>query len=382
MEPDLEDYKQLTTDDEDVSDEDSIHSEDSVQAEEPKILLEVLSPGGARLVFLLVYACCAIAIVQYSLAARATKATATTLSGQNLDVISQDDSTVWLARFPALGDVQGNVALRVIYPNQTAVHDPNATAADDNATKDDDANGCALLFFELPKQFRSTVLPSIRTHILASNAACAVYVHTYNVSMITTHRNGEHAAPIFAAEVRAFTSNVIMDSMEAFPHDLAWFRRHNHIWQKAESMDNMVKQWHSIERVWGSMRAAEQRRGREYARVGLFRLDVVYKTDIRLDDGERAVIPDFGHWNNDPKRGLNDRMFYGDRAYGEQWAMGRFSQVEAYVASHANTLHSESFMLYLMRDVPITLKPICFWRVRANGHVNTGDCQPPKPPTR
>ena len=37
MEPDLEDYKQLTTDDEDVSDEDSIHSEDSVQAEEPKI---------------------------------------------------------------------------------------------------------------------------------------------------------------------------------------------------------------------------------------------------------------------------------------------------------------------------------------------------------
>ena len=95
MEPDLEDYKQLTTDDEDVSDEDSIHSEDSVQAEEPKILLEVLSPGGARLVFLLVYACCAIAIVQYSLAARATKATATTLSGQNLDVISQDDSTVW-----------------------------------------------------------------------------------------------------------------------------------------------------------------------------------------------------------------------------------------------------------------------------------------------
>ena len=65
MEPDLEGCAQLTTDDEKVSDEeDSIHSEPSIEEEEPKILLEVLSPGGARLVFLLVYACCAVAIAQ------------------------------------------------------------------------------------------------------------------------------------------------------------------------------------------------------------------------------------------------------------------------------------------------------------------------------
>ena len=57
MEPDLENYSQLTTDDEEVSDsEDSIHSEQSIEEEEPKILLEVLSPGGARLVFLPAYA--------------------------------------------------------------------------------------------------------------------------------------------------------------------------------------------------------------------------------------------------------------------------------------------------------------------------------------
>ena len=252
---------------------------------------------------------------------------------------------------------------------------PGATQEDESKEQGNgEADGCALLFFGLPKQFRSTVLPSIRTHILASNTACAVYAHTYNVSKVTTKRNEEHAAPIFAAEVRALTSNVTMDSMDAFPHDLAWFRRYDRIWKRAESMDNMIKQWHSIERVWGSMLEAERRRGREYARVGLFRLDVVYKTDIRLDDGAHAVIPNFGHWYNDPKRGLNDRMFYGDRAYGEQWATGRFSQVEAYVASHANALHSESFMLYLMRDVPVTLKQICFHRVRANGKVQTNDC--------
>ncbi len=39
MEPDLEGYAQLTTDDEEVSDEeDSIHSEPSIEEEEPKIL--------------------------------------------------------------------------------------------------------------------------------------------------------------------------------------------------------------------------------------------------------------------------------------------------------------------------------------------------------
>ena len=252
---------------------------------------------------------------------------------------------------------------------------PSITAREQHG-RNGEADGCALLFFGLPKQFRSTVLPSIRTHILASNAACAVYAHTYNISKVTTLRNGERAAPIFAAEVRALTPNVTMDSIEAIPHDLARFRRYDRVWRNAESMDNMVKQWHSIERVWGSMRAAERRRGRGYARVGLFRLDVMYKTDVRLNDGARAVIPDFGHWYNDPKRGLNDRMFYGDRAYAEQWATARFSQVDAYVASHNNTLHSESFMLYLMRDVPVTLKPICFWRVRAiAGRVKRNDCK-------
>ena len=143
MESDLEGYSQLTTDDEEVSDEeDSIHSEQSIEEEEPKILLEVLSPGGARLVFLLVYACCAVAIAQYALAARATKATATALSGQTLDVISQDDATIWLARFPPWACRA--TWLRAIYPNQTAVHDANVTA-DDDATVDDDAVAASTL---------------------------------------------------------------------------------------------------------------------------------------------------------------------------------------------------------------------------------------------
>lgn len=133
MEPDLEEYKQLDGDD---ASEDSIHSEEELSdtAEEPKILLEVLSPGGARLVFLLVYACCAVAIWQYYTASRATvKRTV-----QTVDVIRSDDNYVWRARFSALGDVQGTVSLRASYPNRTMIRDANATM-DDDVHDDDDA---------------------------------------------------------------------------------------------------------------------------------------------------------------------------------------------------------------------------------------------------
>ena len=139
-------------------------------------------------------------------------------------------------------------------------------------------------------------------------------------------------------------------------------------------MDNMIKQWHSIERAWGAMVEGERRRGRRYDRVGLFRLDVKYVTPVRLGDGAVAAVPNFGHWFNDPAKGLNDRAFYGGRAYAEHWATARFPQADAYAAAHGNKLHSESFMLWLLRDVPVELKPICFLRVRATGRVMERDC--------
>ena len=91
-------------------------------------------------------------------------------------------------------------------------------------------------------------------------------------------------------------------------------------------------------------------------------------------DGAVAAVPNFGHWFNDPAKGLNDRAFYGGRAYAEHWATARFPQADAYAAAHGNKLHSESFMLWLLRDVPVELKPICFLRVRATGRIMERDC--------
>ena len=234
---------------------------------------------------------------------------------------------------------------------------------------------CALLFFGLPKHFADVVLPSIRSEILAHNPGCDVFAHTYNVTAVTTARNGEDHAAIHVDEVFSLTRDVVVDAPDALPHDLARYRAYKPAdWPSHQQMDNMIKQWHSIERAWGAMVEGERRRGRRYERVGLFRLDVKYVTPVRLGDGAVAAVPNFGHWFNDPAKGLNDRAFYGGRAYAEHWATARFPQADAYAAAHGNKLHSESFMLWLLRDVPVELKPICFLRVRATGRVMQGDC--------
>jgi hypothetical protein len=238
----------------------------------------------------------------------------------------------------------------------------------------DNAPNCALLFFGLPKHFKDIVLPSIRSEILAHNPGCDVFAHTYNVTNITTARNGEDGAAIHPDEVFALTRNVVVDAPHALPHDLEHYHPYVAFDWKTQQMDNMIKQWHSIERAWGAMVDGERRRGRRYARVGLFRLDVKYVTPVRVGDGAVAAVPNFGHWNG-PRKGLNDRAFYGGRAYAELWATARFPQADAYLASHKTRLHSEIFMTWLLRDVPVELKPFCFLRVRATGEVKQRDCE-------
>jgi len=267
--------------------------------------------------------------------------------------------------------------------NIAAMRAPLLVALGAFAAAADNAPNCALLFFGLPKRFKDIVLPSIRSEILAHSPGCDVFAHTYNVTTITTARNGEDGAAIHPDEVFALTRDVVVDAPDALPHDLEHYHPYVGYAWKTQQMDNMIKQWHSIERAWGAMVDGERRAGRRYERVGLFRLDVKYVTPVRVGDGAVAAVPNFGHNSNDPKKALNDRAFYGGRAYAELWATARFPQADAYAASHANKLHSERFMAWLLRDVPVELKPICFLRVRATGRVMQRDCagayKPPSP---
>lgn len=237
----------------------------------------------------------------------------------------------------------------------------------------DTASGrCALLFFGLVKQFPDIVLPSIRKHIIARNPDCDVFAHTYKLTATTNARNREFGDRIQWRNIAMLTNRTVFDTMASFSsaRNLTEYRRHfpNGVsWHYPTSLDNMIKQWHSIERVWDLMTRSSS--ASRYERVGLFRSDVVYFTDVDIDAHD-AAIPDFEHW-----WGMNDRMFYGRRKYAKVWAKTRFSQVGDFLHMHPSKgLHSETFMAFLMRGIPVQRVTICFHRVRAMGHVEPDGC--------
>ena len=232
---------------------------------------------------------------------------------------------------------------------------------------------CALLFFGLGKHFNDIVFPSIQKYILDINPDCDVYAHTYDIKSITNPRNNEDHTPVNPLEVYSMTNNVQLDTLDSVSKTIYFEYYHKNYVQKDGvfpfSMDNSLKQWNSIQRVWDSMPT-------KYERIGLFRLDVLYVTPIDISDGD-AVIPDFLHFG-----GLNDRAFYGLYKWASQWATNRLKKL-AIRSKQDNfyDMHAETFMKYLMRDVPVELKPICFHRVRATGKIKN-DCKPSVPKTK
>lgn len=219
---------------------------------------------------------------------------------------------------------------------------------------------CALLFFGVVKEFK-VVLPSIHRHILNVNPNCSIFVHTYNINIITNPRNYESNSSISPQDALKLSSNVMFESTTNV--DVVKYRPYFPPpylgWSYPTSIDNMILQWNSIHRV-----ASWAFDVRNYTRVGFFRMDVVYRTNIDISRNE-ATIPGFL-----PSGGYNDRMFYGLAKYAHVWAT-RFPKVETYVQKN-KYLHSERFVKYILETegVPLTIDGnICFHRIRATGKI-------------
>ena len=281
-----------------------------------------------------------------------------------------------------------------------------------------ESKSCALLFFGLGRKFKEKVYPSVKKYILDENPNCDVFVHTYDVNKAKGNRegedNGDSSSRIHSEELLLlFTDDGVVDNTRIvfetesdFANKVKYKKYRNYFpepsaWEYPTSMDNMIRQWHSIESVWTLLRLKETENHNRYDRVGLFRPDVVYTHPITIINNnssntthkeERAVIPSMMYkctkWC-----GYNDRMFYGDRMYGELWANHRFDNVDTYLRyqqtkrdigdSYYNKLglsglHSEDYMRFLLTEkyptIPLTVKDICFQRVRSNGLILEGDC--------
>ncbi|GFH53900.1 hypothetical protein CTEN210_10376 [Chaetoceros tenuissimus] len=270
----------------------------------------------------------------------------------------------------------------------------NFKDTDQNKDGTDIDSLCALLFFGLGRSFKEKAFPSIIKYLLHVNPSCKVFVHTYDVA----NEKGTHINERELSLLTNDASSIIFETEEEFrsQHNLTLFHKYfptnvnSNNWKFPTSIDNMIRQWHSIEKAWKLMLNFENKRQLKFLRVGFFRPDVIYTHPISIvDQSEPAVIPSMMYFSQQNGwNGLNDRMFYGTRKYGEVWATQRFCNIDNYIQwqqseiSHIRHdlrgLHSEDFMKYVLTTkgrLPLEIKNICFKRVRSNGDVLHCDCR-------
>jgi hypothetical protein len=281
---------------------------------------------------------------------------------------------------------------------------------------------CAICFFGLPRSFEMLVLPSVVKNILIPNFryGCDVFLHYYDIQEESRGRasNGGTIDPIAVYKLKERVAELygemdgmakipdvsfVVDSDESFweargktvekyrnekgpDGNLKYFPWKDSSYQWPISTDNIVKQWHSIQAVWGAMDKHAALHKMNYTRVAMVRSDVIYVKPIDIYETSKkdfdtknkvAVIPKFA------THPVNDRMIYGPYEAVKVWATERFSRLEEHVQSvkPGYGMHSERFMAASIipgiegNGFKVEQSPhICFFRARADGQVFLRDC--------
>eukprot|EP00584_Thalassiosira_punctigera_P013271 CAMPEP_0172566218 /NCGR_PEP_ID=MMETSP1067-20121228/111018_1 /TAXON_ID=265564 ORGANISM="Thalassiosira punctigera, Strain Tpunct2005C2" /NCGR_SAMPLE_ID=MMETSP1067 /ASSEMBLY_ACC=CAM_ASM_000444 /LENGTH=242 /DNA_ID=CAMNT_0013357277 /DNA_START=520 /DNA_END=1248 /DNA_ORIENTATION=+ len=239
-------------------------------------------------------------------------------------------------------------------------------------------------------------LPALKKNILDENPSCDVFVHTYNVTRAQGKIKGEDGTGVInASEIFLMStdhSKIMLESEEEFQirrnvhHYRSLFPRPSS-WDYTASMDNLVRQWHSIEQVWAMMETFEEDNHQRYDIVGLLRSDVLFTHRISINESlGGGVIPQSMYKTYHSWGGYNDRMFFGKREYAECWSTERFTSLQLYLLWQQTRksvlitgLHSEDFLRWLLvfqLSIPLRMDPICFMRIRTSGAISN-DCGRP-----
>jgi hypothetical protein len=307
--------------------------------------------------------------------------------------------------------------------------DEGPTRNDFRATKSDSPNPynaidtavgkCAINLFGLPRAFESLVLPSLVQNVIGPNALynCDFFVHYFYLTHEQAGRSGSggrinpdevlllkeavHAvSPDSVVEIRYDHEQHFWDQYQAFldkvrttngtdGHYLYYPWRAT-TFEYPQTMDNIIKMWHSVQSAWETMTEQEGVTSERYDRVAMLRLDVLYVTPIDVFRVHRqplpertkvAVVPAFARFP------VNDRMIVGPRDAVEIWAAQRFERLETHVQLVQTKdpgwgIHDERFMSWTVfpaiRATNTTIVEdnfICFFRARADETVQISDCQ-------
>jgi Galactosyltransferase len=292
------------------------------------------------------------------------------------------------------------------------------------------SDSCAILFFGLPRSFKRYVLPSIIRNVIVPNLSynCDYFVHYYRVDREEASRSG-NAGQINADDIllldraveQIYNDPIVRPTNNhSLPHvsfrsdtnETFWEARGNLIekyrtakrlngnylyfpykegnYVYPSTMDNIVKQWHSIDAVWDEMEKTANRLNKRYGRVAMLRSDVIFVDPLdiyQIHNGtkdirnEYVTIPDWAGWP------VNDRMVSGPYDALKVWATERFGRLDKYVRTNVIAragygMHPEKFLNgeifpYIKRKLGYTLdmnKRFCFVRVRADGGIWIDDC--------
>lgn len=286
---------------------------------------------------------------------------------------------------------------------------------------------CAICFFGLPRSYKTMVLPSIQKNILRPNQRhnCDIFVHYFfqtkdasgrfndggKIDPTEIHlleaavKEGSHNLPSHGNQRKASPVVVFTNDTE----DQFFRKRKNSLWRYHNSynshgrqiyfpwkdktwdkgsLDNVVRQWHSIDAVFQLMEQHAQRYNINYTRVAMLRNDVMYLTpiDIMMTDNATVdtsnrhfVVPPFG---SSP---VNDRMIHGPYEGVKIWATQRFNMIEDRVQLEGDDsgygMHSERFVNSSIMPAMEKLgyskhvdPDICFVRTRADSVALITDC--------
>ena len=309
----------------------------------------------------------------------------------------------------------------------------NATRDENRESENNVSSSCAILFFGLPRAFKLYVLPSIIENVFIPNIKnnCDYYVHYHAISREGAGRMDEkggevHGEDVFILkdalrQVYKSTStgssiphiSIVNSTEEDFMNarneslqkylterdsfgDIVYFPHKNFGWLYPTSINNVVKQWDSINAAWLLMEENAKHLKRNYSRVAMLRNDVMYVTPLdvyQLPNNERDI--DNNHivvpgWARFP---VNDRMVAGPYDAVKVWATERFGRIDESVRTNRLPrerragMHSESFLNRTLlpamqeagashgeRYVLVEHPNFCFLRSRADNSVRYGDC--------
>jgi hypothetical protein len=286
---------------------------------------------------------------------------------------------------------------------------------------------CALCFFGLPRAYKTMVLPSIIRNILIPNARhnCDIYTHYYQKfseeagrrnrgglinpnDVLLLEKEALKVAEIHAPKVGrnahrvplvAFTYDTDEQFLERRKSVLNKYRntvgtdgkRVYFPWASKtytnSSLDNIVRQWHSIESAFKTMDFYGKRAGINYTRVGMFRNDAMYLSPIDisvLDKGDVDTKNEYVVTAPFARYPINDRMIYGPYQAVKIWSTRRFELIEKRVQLSKDPgfeMHSERFLnttiFPAIEDLGFEFtmnRDICFVRTRADEAALANDC--------